>query len=117
MNGRELMLLRRYPPPGWGRLFAPVPRSIKVRCLLCGATGYGPCGAMGNFAEPAPWQARHIAGHPVRCDVCSRPFVHGGALNAHQNCRLHHACCREHTTVPDWANPFRRDGHSEGAST
>ncbi len=101
------------PPPGWGRLFAYVPRSGKVRCLLCGRAGYGfaPRSEVtfdGYRLTPAPWQARCLVGHYARCETCRRPFVNNTALAGHQNCKLHHACCLEHTTVPEWANPFRR---------
>lgn len=103
--------VRRNPPAGWGRLFAYVPgRSSKVRCMLCGATGYGPHGDVRTFTggtlTPEPWQIPHILGHPVQCATCRRPFIGPGAVRSHQTCTLHHACCGDHTTVPTWKNPF-----------
>ena len=104
--------VRRNPPAGWGRMFAYVPgRSAMVRCLLCGATGHGPCGFPtrwdGSEATPAPWQAIHLLGHPIQCAACRRPLINALALASHQTCKLHHACCHDHTTVPAWKNPFR----------
>lgn len=106
--------IRRNLPPGWGLLFAYVPgRSSKIRCLLCGRTGHGYHGQWvdkpdfaGRRIMPAPWQLACIGGHTVQCIVCRRPFIHGGAVAKHQNCKLHHACCLDHTTVPAWKNPF-----------
>lgn len=108
---RQLEAMRRNLPDRWAHLFAYVPgRSARVRCLLCGSTGWGELndrpGFDGRKAMPAPWQIPHIAGHPVRCEVCSRPFVSRGALRGHQGCKLHHACCVDHTTVPAWKNSF-----------
>lgn len=90
------------PPDGWRSLFAWKPncRSAKVRCLLCGSTGYG------GLLRPLPWQVAHILGHPERCETCRRPFISRLALSSHRTCKLHHDCCREHTTVPEWKNPF-----------
>lgn len=115
---RELTAIILNPPAGWGRLFGPVPgRSAKTRCLLCGRSGYGPYGTQPDVRPdtprwarvlPNPWQARCIAGHFARCEVCNRPFVSYGALRSHQTCKSHHACCSDHTTVPAWANPFGR---------
>lgn len=102
---RQRHAVLRNPPDGWHRLFAWVPgRSSKVRCLLCGATGYGGCSQWG--APPSPWQAPHILGHPVQCLTCRRPFISFGAVRSHQTCTLHHDCCGEHTSVPEWKNPF-----------
>jgi hypothetical protein len=104
---RALWAVRRNPPPGWAALFAyATPTGTRVRCLLCGSTGHGPCGRM--TGTPAPWQARCLLGHTARCETCRRPFANRTALAGHQNCKSHHACCTEHTTVPEWANPFRR---------
>ena len=110
----RLAAIRMDPPPGWGALFAPVPgRSGKTRCLLCGATGHGPSGKADTTATftgrpvlPAPWQAVHLLGHPVQCGTCRRPFTGPGAVRTHQTCKVHHACCLDHTTVPAWKNPF-----------
>jgi len=113
----ELAAIMRNPPPGWGLLFArvPGPRASKVRCLLCGRSGYGLFGPSAGFADfrgvpsrPAPWQAKCIGGHSVQCVRCRRPFVSGLAVASHQRCKSHHACCLDHTTVPLWANPFHR---------
>jgi hypothetical protein len=108
---QALSQVRRNPPPDWGRLFAYVPgRSSKVRCLLCGRSGHGTCGPTATFSggvlTPAPWQAVCLLGHAVQCEICRRPFIGPGALRAHQTCKLHHACCAHHTTVPEWKNPF-----------
>lgn len=108
---RAFHAITRNPPPDWGNLFAYVPgRSSKVRCLLCGATGYGPHGPVacfdGSVLPPVPWQIPHILGHPVQCLTCRRPFISYGAVRSHQTCKLHHDCCGEHTTVPTWKNPF-----------
>jgi hypothetical protein len=95
--------LTRNLPDDWRSLFAPIPGvrpSGKVRCLLCGADGWG------GWGVPAPWQLDHIAGHPVRCEVCRRPFTGTGALAHHQRCKSRHSHCPQHTTVPEWANPF-----------
>lgn len=104
-------------PADWASLFGPIPgsRSGKVRCLLCGRTGYAryPLRDCVDFtgktviARPHPWQLSCIRGHFTRCEVCRRPFTNQTALSGHQNCKLHHACCRDHTTVPEWKNPFR----------
>lgn len=106
----------RNPPKGWGLLVAPVPgRSARTRCLLCGATGLGPygkgldyIGPNGWRRYPAPWQVPHIGGHNVQCVACRRPFTDAGAVASHRSCKLHHDCCRDHTTVPPWKNPFAR---------
>lgn len=93
--------IQNSPPPQWRKLFAPVPgRSSKTRCLLCGRVGYD------GVVRPAGWQVSCVMGHRERCLTCHRPFVDGTALAGHQRCKLHHACCLQHTTVPAWANPF-----------
>lgn len=110
----DLYRVMRNPPPNWGLLFAWVPgRSSKVRCLLCGRSGFGMCGRGADYVDfrghrsvPAPWQAKCLIGHPMRCGECRRPFVSGTALSGHQTCKLHHQCCRDHTTVPAWKNPW-----------
>ena len=108
--------MRVNPPDGWGSIFAPVPgRSAQTRCLLCGRTGYGPHGRItvgvgfdGKYRVlPAPWQVDCLIGHTERCEACRRPLVNIQALRAHQRCKLHHACCLDHTTVPEWKSPFR----------
>lgn len=59
---------------GWG------PR---VRCVVCGATGYGT-----ERGDPnRPWQARHQAGHPHECPDCGRRFATPVGLSAHRNPR------------------------------
>ena len=83
-------------------LFAPVPNGAKVRCLLCGATGWP-----GTEERPNPWQRRCLAGHPHRCETCRRPFSSRQGLASHRRCKLHHDCCLSHTSVPAWKNPFR----------
>ena len=103
MTGRhQRALIAANLPPGWSSLFAYAPgRTARMRCLLCGRTGYG------GYQRPAPWQLGCIGGHRARCPICKRPFVHEGALSSHLTCKLHHACCLHHTTVPGWKNPFR----------
>jgi len=104
---RALWAVRKSPPSDWALLFAYVgPQATRVRCLLCGSTGYGPCGRM--TGTPAPWQARCLLGHPHRCETCRRPFSTAQGIASHRTCKSHHACCQQHTTVPEWANPFRR---------
>ena len=110
------MVLRNLPA-NWAALFGPIPdaRTGKIRCLLCGATGYPPHRTVDQVsfdgrllrARPQPWQLGHIRGHFTRCETCRRPFMNGTALKGHQTCKSHHACCRDHTTVPEWKNPFR----------
>ena len=91
-------MTRALPVP----LFAPVPgRSGKLRCLLCGTTGW-----QADPERPAPWQRKCLQGHPYRCDTCRRPFASRIALASHRRCKLHHDCCSHHTTVPAWKNPF-----------
>lgn len=115
MTRAEKRRIWRNPPAGWGLLFAPVPgRSGKTRCLICGSTGYGPYGKAADWVDfagnkinhPAPWQLPHIGGHTVQCVTCRRPFVDSLSISSHRHCKLHHDCCRDHTTVPAWKNPF-----------
>lgn len=106
---RVLAAIGANPPSGWRALFGPIPTegrwpSSKVRCLLCGARGYS------GMLYPLPWQVPHIAGHPERCATCRRPFINGQAIAGHQRCKLHHDCCLDHTSVPEWANPFAMGG-------
>lgn len=117
MGRRQDEQTMRNLPPNWFDLFRPVPeaRSGKLRCLLCGRTGYPsyPLRDTTTFdgrvmkARPHGWQLACIRGHFARCEVCRRPFTNGTALKGHQTCKLHHDCCRDHTTVPEWKNPFR----------
>lgn len=59
-------------PEGWEKQFGlPSPRG-KVRCLICGASGWP------SSERPFGWQLPHIAGHPEKCDRCEAPFIKGG---------------------------------------
>lgn len=55
------------------------PRSHKVACSVCGATGYDYPGA--------PWQERHLAGH-IPCGDCGRPLtvLYDGSPRKHARC-------------------------------
>lgn len=59
--------------------------SAKVRCTICGTTGWGPTGEqIRDGAKPNPWQEKHMNDHPFSCEPCGRRFASPQAIAAHR---------------------------------
>jgi hypothetical protein len=56
------------------------PNSAKVKCVVCGRSGWGPRNAReGKFS---PWQLSCLDGHPLSC-TCGHRFSTGQGLASH----------------------------------
>lgn len=72
------------------------PTGVKVKCAVCGSTGYGPTNP-GPKRAAAPWQRRCLEGHPALCS-CGRRFTKGG-IGPHIGAMLRHHPASKHYRV------------------
>jgi hypothetical protein len=75
------------------------PNSIKIRCTICGSSGYGPLDPKSEN-ECFPWQQKCFRGHPEKCS-CGRVFNGKSAIAAH----LRHPTNAGHVKVTGLDNP------------
>lgn len=76
------------------------PRSSKVRCTVCGRTGWGPLEP--EPSDAFPWQAKCLAGHPFAC-LCGVRYASAQALSTHL--RGQSPRSRKHRKVEDTELP------------
>lgn len=62
-------------------LFDPTPDGTKLRCTVCGMTGYWPQLYFGVRFE---WWGDSHATHPWECSSCDRKFTTAGGLSVHR---------------------------------
>lgn len=77
-------------PCDWSQQFVRAgPHSGKVRCRVCGRTGYR------GYDIPSGWQVSCLIGHRYRCGECGAPVQN---LDSHWGCRSGHPVpCSTHT--------------------
>jgi hypothetical protein len=81
------LLLRRgeIPTPRWRFQHQPLSPgrkhlSVRIRCSLCHAMGYGPLDP--TWKTAAAWQLQHMMAHPFKC-TCGMQFITGAILAKH----------------------------------
>lgn len=62
--------------------FEAIPNSVKVRCTICGRTGYGDLDVTRGTVSRISWQSRCLLPHIYEC-TCGKRYPNKAARAAH----------------------------------